>query len=199
MSTSTLTMPEAPHLFGLATYAGDDFYEIVDGLRVEVPPMSAYAAKIASRLTFELILAARAARAGEVVVEGLFRFSSPEDRTRNRRPDLSFVSFDRWPADKPQPQRDNAWDVVPDLAIEVISPTDFCEDVFAKVAEYFRAGVRLVWVLLPVERKVLVFETPHVVRLVTDADSLDGGLVVPGFLLPLANLLDPPQPAAPPE
>ena len=199
MSTSTLTMSALPDLFDVATVAGDDFYEIVDGLRVVVPPRSAYAAKIASRLTFELILAARAVRAGEVVAEGLFRLPLAQDRTRNRRPDLAFVSFDRWPADKPQPQTDNAWDVVPDLAIEVISPTDFCEDVFAKVSEYFRAGVRLVWVLMPVERKVFVFDAPDVVRLVTDADSLDGGAVVPGFLLPLADLLDLPQPAASPE
>ncbi len=198
MSTSTVTMPAIPDLFDVATVAGDDFYEIVDGLRVEVPAMSAYAARVATRLSFELILAARAARAGEVVVEALFRIPLDRDRTRNRRPDLAFVSFDRWPADKPLPQTDNAWDVVPDLAVEVISPTNFFEDVIAKVSEYFLGGVRLVWVVMPVERRVFVFDTPDVVRVVTDAGSLDGGAVVPGFLLPLADLLDPPQPAAAP-
>ncbi len=45
--------------------------------------------------------------------------------SRNRRPDLAFVSFDRWPIDRPMSSRDNAWDVVPDLAVEVTSPTRF--------------------------------------------------------------------------
>lgn len=199
MSTSTLTMPALPDLFNVATVAEDKFYEIVDGLRVEVAPMSAYAARVATRLSFELILAARAARAGEVVVEALFRIPLDRDRTRNRRPDLAFVSFDRWPADKPLPQTDNAWDVVPDLAVEVVSPTDRVEDMLAKVSEYFLAGVRLVWVVIPVQRRVFVFDAPDVVRLVTDTGSLDGGAVLPGFLLPLANLLDPPQPVTSPE
>ena len=199
MSTSTLTMPAIPDLFDVATVAGEDFYEIVDGLRVELGPMSIFATTVASRLSFELTVAARAARSGVVLVEAIFRLPLAQDRNRNRRPDLAFVSFDRWPAGKPLPHKDNAWDVVPDLAVEVISPTDFCEDVFAKVSEYFRAGVRLVWVVMPLQRKVFVFDAPDVVRLVTDTGSLDGGSVVPGFLLPLADLLDLPQPAAPPE
>ena len=165
MSTSTLTMPVAPDLFDVATVAGDDFYEIVDGLRVELPPMSSYAARVATRLTIKLGNAAEASRAGEVVVEGYFRLPLAKDRTRIRRPDLAFVSLDRWPADKPKPQTDNAWDVVPDLTVEIISPTDFCEDIFAKVSEYFRAGVRLVWVLMPLQRQALVFDARNAVRM----------------------------------
>jgi Uma2 family endonuclease len=199
MSLSTLMMPGTPELFDVATVAEDELYEIVNGRRIKVAPMSAYAAKVASRLSRKLGDLADDRGLGEVIVEGLFRIPLDEDRKRNRRPDVAFVSFERWPAAKPQPQRDNAWDVVPDLAIEVISPTDSFEDVMAKVAEYFRGGVRLVWVVLPVVRRILVFDSPTAIRVVTDTESLDGAEVVPGFLLPLANLLDPPQPAAPAE
>ena len=197
MSVSTLMRPASPKLFDAVTVAEDEFHEIVDGRRIEAAPMSAYAAKVASRLSRRLGDFADAGCLGEVIVEGLFRIPLDEDCKRNRRPDVAFVSFERWPAAKPQPQLENAWDVVPDLAVEVISPTDLFLAVIDKVAEYFRGGVRLVWVVLPVHRQVWVFDGPTAIRVVGDTESLDGGAVVPGFLLPLANLLDPPQSAAP--
>ncbi len=76
---------------------------------------------------------------------------------------------------------DNAWDVVPDLAVEVTSPTDFAEDQLQKVAEYFQAGVRLVWVVYPDQRCIHVYEAWNRIRVVTEADTLDGGVVLPGF------------------
>lgn len=191
MSIATLPPPAAFD----STFAPDEaLYEIVDGQVMEIPSMSAYAGRLASRLSFQMMLAAEAGRLGEVVVETLFRIPLNEDRSRNRRPDVAFVSSDRWPTGKPLPPSDAAWDVVPDLAVEVVSPTDLFEDVIGKVAEYFRAGVRLVWVVLPIPRQVYVYESPTLVRIVTDAEALDGRPVLPGFLLPLANLFDSPLP-----
>jgi Uma2 family endonuclease len=174
----------------------DDAYEIVDGQRVEVAPMSAYAAKIATRLATEINLFAWPAKRGEAIVESLFRLPLAKDTGRNRKPDVAFVSSERWPADRPQPVGDNAWDVVPDLAVEVVSPTDFAEDVWDKVFEYFQAGVRLVWVISPKHRFAHVYESPTRLRLITESDALDGGEVLPGFRLPLARLFDPLAPAA---
>ncbi len=57
-----------------------------------------------------------------------------------------------------------------------------------KVEEYFRAGVERVWVVFPGAKKVYVYESPTSVRILTAADTLDGGPVLPGFQLPLANL-----------
>ena len=122
----------------------------------------------------------------------LFRIPLDEDRGRNRQPDLAFVSYDRWPALKPLPQSENAWDVVPDLAVEVISPNDRFQDMIAKVREYFRGGVRLVWLILPMQRLALIFDDGATVRMVADGGDLEGGAVVPGFRLPLASLLNPP-------
>ena len=62
---------------------------------------------------------------------------------------FAFDSFDRWPIDRPMSPTDEAWDVVPDLAVEVTSPIDLAEDLLHMVAEYFKAGVRMVWVVYP--------------------------------------------------
>ena len=175
----------------------DDAYEIVDGQRVEVAPMSAYAAKIATRLATEINLFAWPEKRGEAIVESLFRLPLAKDTGRNRKPDVAFVSSDRWPADRPQPVGDNAWDVVPDLAVEVVSPTDFAEDVWDKVFEYLQAEVRLVWVISPKHRFAHVYEAPSRMHLITESDFLDGGDVLPGFRLPLNRLFDPMAPAAP--
>jgi Uma2 family endonuclease len=87
--------------------------------------------------------------------------------------------------------------VVPDLAIEVISPTNTAADVLVKVRDYFRAGVRRVWVIYPVEGEVYAYESPTVIRVLQRGDELDGEDVLPGFRLPLATLFED-EPAPPP-
>jgi Uma2 family endonuclease len=169
----------------------DKLYEIVDGQRIEKPPMSAYSVGVASRLIRKLGRFADDNESGEVVGEMLFRLPLREDAYRNRRPDVAYVSAERWPSDRPIPIKDNAWDVVPDLAIEVMSPHDLAEASFHKVLEYFQAGVRLVWVVYPEERHVFVYESPTRVQILTSGDSLDGGTVLPGFQTPLNPLFGP--------
>ena len=71
---------------------------------------------------------------------------------------MAFVSRERWPADSPA-DREAAWDVIPDLAVEITSPTDLIDDLMDKIDEYF-AGVRLVWVIYPKQRKVYAYQSP---------------------------------------
>ena len=104
-----------------------------------------------------------------------------------RRPDVAFVSTARWPLDRALPETGD-WEVVPDLAVEVISPNDVFKDVLAKVREYFHYGVQVVWVVAPEERQVYVYDSPTHVRILTGQDELTGGEVVPGFRLPLGQL-----------
>jgi Uma2 family endonuclease len=99
-----------------------EHYEIIDGRRVELPPMSALATIVASNLNTAIDSFAKHHRLGRAVVECLIKLPPPVNR--NRRPDVAFVSFQRWAADRPLPLEENAWEVVPDLAVEVISPTD---------------------------------------------------------------------------
>jgi Uma2 family endonuclease len=100
---------------------------------------------------------------------------------------VAFVSTARWPLDRALPETGD-WDVVPDLAVEVISPNDIFKDVLAKVREHCHYGVQVVWVVAPEEQQVYVYDSPTHVRILTRQDELTGGEVVPGFRLPLGLL-----------
>lgn len=174
----------------------DLLYEEVDGQRIEKRPMSSYAGTIATRLAYRVMihLGQQVQVPGEVHFEVIFRLPLPEGASRNRRPDFAFVSFERWPINRPRPYRDNAWDVVPDLAVEVTSPTDSAEEQLQKVVEYFQAGVGLVWVVYPKVRCIHVYDAWNRIRVVTEADILDGGVVLPSFQFALDRLFGPLEP-----
>jgi len=194
MSTTILPAAEASEKRFRDGRADQDLYEVVDGLRIEVPPMSSHAAKIATRLATKLNNHADLADLGEAIVESLFCLPLAVDKGRNRRPDVAFVTSERWPSGRPQPIDENAWSVVPDIAVEVVSPNDLAEDQLEKIIEYFQAGVRLVWVVFPKHRRVYVYEEPGSVRVLSDRDVLEGGQVLPGFSLAVGLLFDPVSP-----
>ncbi|MBY0457780.1 MAG: Uma2 family endonuclease [Gemmataceae bacterium] len=173
-----------------------DHYEIVDGQRVELPPMSVDSQVLASRLARHLSNHGVAHDLGEACVEVLFKL--PLEKERNRKPDVAFVPYSRWSKGTPFPTT-NAWDVLPDLCVEVVSPNDLADEIETKIEEYFQAGVRLVWVVYPRHERFYVYESASQIRRLTRADLLDGGPVLPGFALPLSELfLQPPAPPANP-
>lgn len=186
MSTGT-----APQSAISAVELGDDspFFEIIDGKIVEMPPMSSYAIRIANKLAYEMQTHARANNLGEAIVEQIFNLRLPLDR--NRRPDAAFVSHKRWPKDRPMPMEGDVWDVVPDLMIEVVSPNDKAEELQTKMREYFEAGARQVWIIYPRERVAYIHTSRLECQGVSDTGDLTGGDVLPGFLLPLAQLFPP--------
>src|SRR5712691_5184788 len=83
----------------------ESLYEIVNGERVELPPMSIYAVRIAFHLARKLGDFGELHDLGEAVHEGLFHLPLPE--ARNRRPDAAFVSYQRWPKGRPMPEVEN--------------------------------------------------------------------------------------------
>lgn len=166
----------------------EPLYEVVNGQRVELPPMGVYASWITSRLHLRMGSFVEAGRHGNMVMETLFILDAKGNL--RRRPDLAFVSTQSWPLERPIPEEGD-WRVIPDLAVEVSSPNDLLKDVLAKMNEYFAFGVRQVWLVVPERQYVLVFESPTRVRILTAADDLDGGTLLPGFRLPLASLFQP--------
>ncbi len=164
--------------------AGDGHFEVIDGVRVEKSPMGLIENLIASILQGRLEPFCRTNKLGWAVTETMFAIPGSGN---DRKPDVAFVSFTRWPQTRPIP-RVHAWPVIPELAVEVISPTDKAFDVIAKVREYFAAGVQQVWQVYSHTEQVFVFTAATQVRIVTRTDDLVGDPVVPGFRLPLAEL-----------
>jgi Uma2 family endonuclease len=148
--------------------------------------MGVFAVWIASELHFYLSLFARKHDLGRAIIEALFHLPAPVNR--DRRPDVAFVAFQRWAKDRPMPPTDNAWDVVPSIAAEVVSPTDSADELEHKIAEYFRVGVELVWVVYPLHSKIHVYSAPTQIAVLTVGGVLDGGKILPGFQLALVEL-----------
>lgn len=105
-----------------------------------------------------------------------------------RIPDVAFFSWDRFPGRRPPTEP--IPDLAPDLAVEVISKGNTDTEMARKLEEYFAAGARLVWYADPVQRTVRVYTSPTEERLLTDADTLDGETVLPGFQLSIQEWFD---------
>jgi Uma2 family endonuclease len=194
MSTATLTVGELEsrlESLPLPMETDEALYELVKGERVAMPPMSIRAVTVVGRLSAQLNAFAKSNRLGEAFTEMLIQVPVPEDEGRNRRPDICFVGSSTLAAAVPEDPDANAWDVVPDLAVEVTSPTDRAEDQREKVVEYFQLGVRCVWVVYPKLRVVDVYESSGMVRTFGPDGTLTGDPVLPGFEVGLDELFSP--------
>ena len=78
--------------------------------------------------------------------------------------------------------------MTPKLAIEVISPTNTIVAVDAKIQKYFATGVEAVWVVFPMTQRIYIYGSPADCQIVGVGDTLDGGKVLPGFSLPVADV-----------
>lgn len=151
-------------------------YEVRYGVRVETPWMGTRENKIALRLGARMELHSADRGLGDVIHENLFWVDRAADL--QLRPDLAFVSRARWPGPVPD---ENVWDVVPDLAVEVVSRSNSAFELKDKLRDYFRCGVRAVWVVYPPHRQIECWTSPTQVRILTEAEALEGGDVLPEF------------------
>jgi Uma2 family endonuclease len=161
----------------------DALYEIVNGVRKEIPRMGALAATTASFLVTHLNIYGWARQLGFAVAEVMLQLAP--DRPQ-RRPDVAFIAYSEW--QPPRREDPPAWPVVPLLTAEVISPTNTAKDIEEKLDDYFAAGVGVVWVVYPTLGRVYVYESLTQVRILTEKDDLDGGAVLPGFRVGISAL-----------
>lgn len=103
-----------------------------------------------------------------------------------RIPDVSFVSWEKLP--NRQPPAEPIPDLVPDLAVEVLSEGNTRGEMDRKLREYFLAGVSVVWFVDAKTRTVKVYDTPESRRVLTEDDTLDGGSVLPELALPVRDI-----------
>jgi Uma2 family endonuclease len=176
----------------------EPLYESVNGIKLELPPMGVHSNHVAGKLFSRLDFHAETHALGTAKIECLFILDPVRDL--RRRPDVAFVSAARWPVGSLLPEIGD-WQIVPDLAVEVVSPNDVFQDVLSKMREYFRVGVSQVWIVLPTDHEIYVYDSPTNPRVLTAADELDGGALLPGLRLAVGSLFQrqtPAPPATPP-
>lgn len=156
-------------------------YEFIKG---ELVPMGAAAivhGEIGSNIHLLLGLHVRENKLGRIyILETTFQLGD-----RVVKPDVAFVSTERLSEDKFK-----GFSVAPDLAIEIVSPTDKQYDVTEKALAYLKAGTRLVWVIEPIMKTVIVYRSETDFTLLNYEDTLSGEDVVEGFSCAVAELFE---------
>lgn len=182
MSSSIAKLVTADELLAMPD---DGFrYELVNGELIRMPPAADEHGQVTMELAGPLHSHVKQNKLGTVyAAETGFKIDSNPDTVR--APDIAFVSNERMKeTQRPQSYRVGA----PDLAVEVLSPSDTVRKVEAKVAAWLEAGARAVWVVSPKLHTVTVYRSLIDIVTLTEKDTLDGGDVVPGFRIALAEI-----------
>jgi Uma2 family endonuclease len=112
-----------------------------------------------------------------------------------RIPDLSFIRWDRAGDEVP---KDPICGISPNLAVEILSPSNTKAEIDRKRDEYFETGVELVWIVDPVRQIIEVWSTSRDCHLIGMTDVLDGGTVLPGLSISVAEWFERARRRAPP-
>lgn len=162
-------------------------YEIACGEIKERSIPSPIHGRIQARVSAKLLLHVEENNLGAVYTETHFEFAEKLSRV----PDIAFVSFERFPEDGED--ESSRWHIAPDLAIEIISPTDDYEDVQEKITEYFTFGVSQVWIVSPESKTLSIYFSRTNVKILTDTDELVGEEILPGFKMNLSEIFQSPK------
>lgn len=151
--------------------------ELIRGVLCETMPAGIEHGRIVTNLVIELGNFVRTGALGTLVASdsGVWLERDPDTV---REPDIAFFSAARMPLDA---RITGYAETVPDLVVEVVSPSDSRREVHDKAHMWLGHGVRLVWVVHPETRTVDVHRPNHEVATVADQGALDGLDVLPGF------------------
>jgi Uma2 family endonuclease len=166
-----------------ATPKDGNKYELVDG-EIRMSPAGNRHSVVGVRLSARLLAIVEERKLGHVMgADAGYRLPGGNVRS----PDVSFVATGRFPDDRPTAD----WGrLAPDLAVEVLSPSERTRHVLDKIGEYLEAGVRLVWVIDPQKQRATVHRSLLDVRELGPDDELAGEEVVPGFRCRLGELFE---------
>lgn len=179
---SRLTVDEFTQL-----YADMGGIEWIDGEIIKLSPtISGHNLKI-RKLFLALYAFATEHQLGEVFAEATFILpDSPEIQwvEGSREPDVMFVSAAKYEVFLSQPEAESKpFRFIPDLVVEVISPTDRYSEVSKKIKAYLADGVRLIWAVDMEEKTITVYSPDRPVQILTVEQTLTGGDVLPGFTM----------------
>lgn len=160
--------------------------ELVRGeLRVTPPPGGPHG-RAATNLILLLGAYLKGRELGWVYADGVGYQLLQRPRTV-RVPDVSYVRADRLPKEGIGP---GLLKLAPDIAVEVLSPSESASELEEKLDDYRACGTPLIWVIDPVRRTVMIVASDAPVRWLLEDDALDGGDVVPGFSCQVSELFE---------
>jgi Uma2 family endonuclease len=190
---NTVALPKLVTPDDLLAMPDGDSYELVDGKLVE-RHMGSWSSYVGTRLVWLLTDYCDKNAKGWVWAADCSYQCFPDRPSLVRKPDVSFIRLGRLPGEQPSEGHTR---ISPDLAVEVVSPKDLAYEVTDHVEDYLKAGVRLVWVVDPHVRTVLIYRQGGSISGLREKDELDGEDVVPGFRCPVRELFRTPAPPAP--
>lgn len=160
-----------------------DGYDFIDGVCVE-RRVSIESGWVGHNVGYALEYAVRPARLGRVFPADVGYKIFPEPHPL-KFPDVSFVRRERL---TPDLLSQTFFSIPPDLAVEVVSPSDIAQEIDGKAQAWLRAGTRLVWVFYPETHHVYVFRAAGPRVVLGDGDELSGDDVLPGFAFDVTRL-----------
>lgn len=156
-------------------------HEMNEGKLVTMPPVKSLHTLVAHRILKALLqFVTERAHAQALFEAGYVLSYSP---LTIRQPDLSVLSESRILATSP----DSYFEGAPELAIEVVSPSDSAEDLELKAEQYLRYGGKEVWIVFPKTKTVHVYRAANSAQILSEFDTLDSA-ALPGFSIKAANL-----------
>ena len=159
--------------------------ELVRGEVIEIMPPGGQHGAIAVVLAMLLRLWAKQTGGGYVGVEAGYTLAHNPDTVRG--PDVSYVRAERIPATGVP---EGFWELAPDLAVEVVSPSETAEEVREKVLDFLHAGTPLVWTIYPRTREVIIHTPDGVARTYGLGDTLAFSEILAGFDCSVAELFE---------
>jgi Uma2 family endonuclease len=159
--------------------------EVVNGVLIEMSPPNAIHGLLAIALGYFLFQYNQKNKLGKVTAETGYVLSKVPLIVRS--PYVAFISQARLE----KPDLNDYIPMCPDLAVEIVSPNDTATEVKDKIALYFQAGTRLIWVVYPNGKEIHVYDGNRANLSIVDINGiLDGGTVLPGFSLSMRDLFE---------
>jgi Uma2 family endonuclease len=156
-------------------------YELIDGTLIEMAPTGGLHGAIEFKIAFLIGAYAQQRNLGQVLV-GEVGFYVRGDVHTVRGADVAFIRAEKVP---PEGLPSGFLQIVPDLVVEVVSPSDRSAALAEKVAEWLSFGVEAVWLVYPNTRSVHVYVDLHGSRIFSGAERLEGSGALAGFSAPV--------------
>ena len=157
-------------------------FELFDGELIEMSGPGGTHGRIAIKLGSYLFIFAEENELG--IVTGETGYHPAGDRYNLLLPDVAFISFER----APDPFPDKLVPVMPDIAVEIMSPSNTLAELRDKAQRYMRLGTSLVWIIMPADQSIEIHRAQTPVETLELGDTLSGDDILPGFEIQIRRL-----------